>query len=74
MADELISLFESLTARDDSTQARVDDLGLTTLRRPQWISTSRQRYEAKHGCTLPRTGALHDMGSTVSHNTATILI
>lgn len=48
------------------------DLGLLTLRQPALISMLRRRYEAKHGCTLPHTGALHDMGSCVSHK-ATII-
>lgn len=48
------------------------DLGLLTLRQPALISTLRRRYEATHGCTLPHTGALHDMGSCVSHKTTII--
>ena len=35
-------------------------------------SSVRRRFEAQNGCTLPHTGALHDMGSTVSHK-ATII-
>jgi len=45
------------------------DLGLITLRHPTNISSIRKRFEEHHGCTLPHTGALHDMGSTVSHKT-----
>jgi len=48
------------------------DVGLITLRGPTWASRSRRRYEAEHGCTLPHTGALHDMGSTVSHKSIII--
>ena len=45
------------------------DLGLITLRHPTTSSAIRKRFEEHHGCTLPHTGALHDMGSTVSHKT-----
>jgi hypothetical protein len=45
------------------------DLGLITLRHPTKTSSIRKRFEEHHGCTLPHTGALHDMGSTVSHKT-----
>jgi len=48
------------------------DLGLICLRQPSQISQSRRRYEAEHDCTLPHTGALHDMGSSVSHKTTII--
>lgn len=48
------------------------DLGLLTLRQPALVSMLRRRYEATHGCTLPHTGALHDMGSCVSHKTTII--
>jgi hypothetical protein len=48
------------------------DIGLITLRQPSWASSLRKRFEARNGCTLPHTGALHDMGSTVSHK-ATII-
>ena len=43
------------------------DLGLLTLRHGGGISTIRKRYEKEHQCTLPHTGALHDMGSCISH-------
>jgi len=48
------------------------DLGLLTLRQPARASDMRRQYEAEHDCTLPHTGALHDMGSCVSHK-ATII-
>lgn len=48
------------------------DIGLITLRQPSWASALRKRFETQNGCTLPHTGALHDMGSTVSHK-ATII-
>ncbi len=48
------------------------DLGLILLRQPSWISSTRKEYETQHGCTLPHTGALHDMGSSVSHKTTII--
>jgi hypothetical protein len=43
------------------------DLGLITLRHPTTTSSIRKRFEENHDCTLPHTGALHDMGSSVSH-------
>ena len=43
------------------------DLGLIMLRHPTTTSSIRKQFEEGHGCTLPHTGALHDMGSTVSH-------
>ncbi|MCJ7765564.1 MAG: DUF1670 domain-containing protein [Thiovulaceae bacterium] len=45
------------------------DLGLITLRHPTTTSSIRKRFEENHDCTLPHTGALHDMGSAVSHKT-----
>ena len=48
------------------------DLGLLTLRHPTQVSKIRKQYEAQHGCTLPHTGALHDMGSCLSHKTTII--
>ena len=45
------------------------DLALLTLRDSSSLSKIRKRYETRHGCTLPHTGALHDMGSCVSHKT-----
>lgn len=43
------------------------DIGLLTLRYGTGISQIRKRYEEEHQCTLPHTGALHDMGTCVSH-------
>jgi hypothetical protein len=43
------------------------DLSLLLLRPDSVVTTTRKRYEAEHGCTLPHTGALHDMGSCVTH-------
>ena len=48
------------------------DLGLITLRNPAWTSKCRRLYETHHECTLPHTGALHDMGTTVSHKSIII--
>lgn len=48
------------------------DLGLITLRHGTWLSKIRKRYEAQHQCTLPHTGALHDMGTCVSHKSLII--
>lgn len=43
------------------------DLGLITLRHPTTTSSIRKRFEKNHDCALPHTGALHDMGSSISH-------
>jgi len=48
------------------------DLGLLTLREPTQVSKIRKSYEAQYSCALPHTGALHDMGSCVSHKTTII--
>ena len=48
------------------------DLSLLTLRHPSNVSKMRRQYEARHRCTLPHTGALHDMGSCVSHKTTIV--
>jgi len=48
------------------------DIGLITLRQPSMASSVRRRFEAENDCTLPHTGALHDMGSTVSHKAVII--
>lgn len=48
------------------------DIGLLRLRTPQWASKVRRQYEQDHGCTLPHTGTLHDMGSSISHKTIII--
>lgn len=45
------------------------DIGLLTLRAPTTISRLRKTYEQDTGYTLPHTGALHDMGSSISHKT-----
>lgn len=43
------------------------DISLLTLRRDSDASRIRIKYEEDHQCVLPHTGALHDMGSTVTH-------
>lgn len=43
------------------------DIALLTLREPTKVSQLRIAYEEENGCTLPHTGALHDMGSCISH-------
>lgn len=45
------------------------DVGLLTLREPTMVSRLRKAYEQENRCTLPHTGALHDMGSSISHKT-----
>ena len=41
--------------------------GLLLLRDPSYVSALRIYYEKEHGCQLPHTGLLHDIGSGVSH-------
>jgi len=48
------------------------DIALLTLREPTRVSKIRITYEKEHNCTLPHTGALHDMGSCISHKTMII--
>ena len=48
------------------------DLALILNRDPRWTSMRRKRYETEHDCVLPHTGALHDMGSCMTHK-ATII-
>ena len=48
------------------------DIGLLTLRHPTQVSKIRKEYEKEHHCTLPHTGALHDMGSCISHKATVI--
>jgi hypothetical protein len=48
------------------------DIGLLTLRHPAIVSRIRKEYEKEHGCTLPHTGTLHDMGSCISHKTTIV--
>jgi hypothetical protein len=45
------------------------DIALFTLRDTGTVSQLRLSYEREHDVTLPHTGALHDMGSTISHKT-----
>lgn len=43
------------------------DIGLLTLRDPSYVSILRIYYETQNNLSLPHTGALHDMGSTITH-------
>lgn len=43
------------------------DIALLTLRNDAYVSRMRSVYENDHHVILPHTGALHDMGSTVTH-------
>jgi hypothetical protein len=43
------------------------DVALLTLRNDSTVSVIRSRYEQEHECVLPHTGALHDMGTTITH-------
>jgi hypothetical protein len=46
------------------------DVALLTSRNEVYASAMRLRYEKEHDCILPHTGALHDMGSTITHKVA----
>lgn len=48
------------------------DIALITLRNSSGLSKLRLSYEREHKIILPHTGALHDMGTTVSHKAAII--
>jgi hypothetical protein len=48
------------------------DLALISLRTNSNASHIRLKYEKEHDCILPHTGALHDMGSTITHKAAII--
>lgn len=48
------------------------DLSLVMVRSNSYAALLRSRYEKKHDVILPHTGALHDMGSTVTHKAAII--
>lgn len=43
------------------------DIALITLRGLTQTSRLRIDYEKQNNCVLPHTGALHDMGSTITH-------
>jgi len=43
------------------------DIALLTLRNDPWVSRIRIEYEKEHNVVLPHTGALHDMGSCITH-------
>ena len=48
------------------------DIALLTLRGVANTSRLRLSYEKEHDVILPHTGALHDMGSTVTHKVAIV--
>jgi hypothetical protein len=48
------------------------DVALMMHRHTSQVSQMRLHYENTHQCSLPHTGALHDMGSTISHKTMII--
>lgn len=48
------------------------DIALIALRNTSAVSQLRLSYEKEHHTLLPHTGALHDMGTTVSHKAAII--
>lgn len=43
------------------------DIALLTLRNDSWVSRIRIQFEKEHNLVLPHTGALHDMGSCLTH-------
>lgn len=43
------------------------DIGLLLATDVGTVSADRIKYEQKHSCSLPHTGALHDMGSCITH-------
>jgi len=43
------------------------DVALITLKPLEQLSVLRIAYEKNNNCVLPHTGALHDMGSTITH-------
>ncbi|MBU4387785.1 DUF1670 domain-containing protein [Candidatus Dependentiae bacterium] len=43
------------------------DISLLTLRSTSETSRRRIKYEKENNCVLPHTGAIHDMGTTISH-------
>lgn len=48
------------------------DIALLTLKCNSNVSQLRLSYEKEHNCILPHTGALHDMGSTITHKKSII--
>lgn len=48
------------------------DVSLLTLRPMSYVSELRSSYEKENQIVLPHTGALHDMGSTITHKAAII--
>jgi hypothetical protein len=46
------------------------DIGLISLRESSHCSHLRLQWEKEHDATLPHTGVLHDMGSSISHKTS----
>lgn len=48
------------------------DVGLLTFRTDAAVGRIRLQYEKEHDCILPHTGALHDMGSTITHKAAIV--
>lgn len=56
-------------AHDQGGILSMRDIGLLLLRHPSQVSRLRKKYEKDRACILPHTGALHDMGSCLSHKT-----
>lgn len=63
--DALARLFRQAYQQGGILSTR--DAGLIMNRYPGYISLMRLRYEKLNDCILPHTGALHDMGSSISH-------
>jgi hypothetical protein len=54
-------------AYDQGALLSMRDIGLLLATDVSIISSDRKRYEQKHSCSLPHPGALHDMGSCITH-------
>lgn len=54
-------------AYNQSALLSMRDIGLLLATDVGIISADRKRYEQEHSCSLPHPGALHDMGSCITH-------
>lgn len=54
-------------AYDQGALLSMRDIGLLLSTDVSIITNDRKRYEQKHSCSLPHPGALHDMGSCITH-------
>jgi hypothetical protein len=54
-------------AYDQGALLSMRDIGLLLATDVSIITNDRKRYEQKNSCSLPHPGALHDMGSCITH-------